>query len=101
LALTSVLASSSTIETRLQARPSKYTRLVVIRRARPAPSSDAAMASATCGRNMAPYWELDSPYPVLLVKMVLSAGNVTRTMPCTSPAALTTVRSAFEAMRHP
>src|SRR5215831_10172807 len=61
----------------------------------------AAMASATCGRNMSPYWELDSPYWLLLVKMVLAAGNVTRTMPCTSPAALTTVRSVFEAIRYP
>ena len=61
----------------------------------------AAMASATCGRNMSPYGELDSPYWLLLVKMVLAAGNVTRTMPCTSPAALTTVRSVFEAIRYP
>ena len=59
------------------------------------------MASATWGRNMVPYWVLDSPYSVLLVKMVLSAGKVTRTMPCTSPAALTAVRSAFEAIGHP
>jgi hypothetical protein len=75
--------------------------LVVIRRASPAPSSEVAMASATCGRNMVPYWLLDSPYSLLLVKIVLAAGNVTRTMPCTSPAALTTVRSAFEAIRFP
>ena len=59
------------------------------------------MASPTWGRNMAPYWELDSPYSLLLVKMVLSAGKVTRTMPCTSPAALTAVRSAFEAIVRP
>ena len=69
-----------------------------IRRASPAPSSDVAMASATCGRNMAPYWVLDSPYSLLSVKMVLAAGNVTRTMPCTSPAALMIVRSVFEAI---
>jgi hypothetical protein len=50
---------------------------------------------------MAPYWVLDSPYLALLVKMVLAAGNVTRTMPWTSPAALTTVRSDFEAIRSP
>ena len=47
---------------------------------------------------MAPYWVLDSPYSLVSVKMVLAAGNVTRTMPCASPAALMTVRSAFEAI---
>src|SRR5450631_2149270 len=57
------------------------------------------MASATCGRNMAPYRLLDSPYSLLSVKIVLAAGNVTRTMPCTSAAALMTVRSVFEAIR--
>src|ERR1700755_242519 len=56
------------------------------------------MASAPWGRNMAPYWLLDSPYSLVSVNMVLAAGNVTRTMPCTSPAALMTVRSAFEAI---
>jgi hypothetical protein len=56
------------------------------------------MASATWGRNMFPYWELDSPYSLFSVKMVLAAGKVTRTTPCTSPAALITVRSAFEAI---
>src|SRR5262249_43853859 len=61
-------------------------------------SSDAVMASATWGRNMFPYWELDSPYSLLLVKMVLAAGKVTSTMPCTSPAALTIVRSVLEAI---
>jgi hypothetical protein len=30
--------------------------------------------------------------------MVLAAGNVTMTMPCTSPAALTAIRSVFEAI---
>jgi len=75
--------------------------LVVIRRASPAPSSDVVMARATCGRNMSPYWVLDSPYSLVEVKMVLAAGNVTRTMPCTSPAALTTVRSVFEAISAP
>jgi hypothetical protein len=47
---------------------------VEFRRASPAPSSEVAMASATCGRNMSPYWVLDSPYSLLLVKMVLAAG---------------------------
>jgi hypothetical protein len=56
------------------------------------------MASATWGRNMSPYWVLDSPYSLLSVKMVLAAGNVTKTMPCTSPAALMIVRSVFEAI---
>jgi hypothetical protein len=48
---------------------------------------------------MFPYWLLESPYPVGSVKMVLAAGKVTRTIPCTSPAALTTARSVREAMR--
>ena len=39
---------------------------------------------------MAPYWLLDSPYEPADVKMVLAAGNVTRTMPWTRPAAYTT-----------
>ena len=47
---------------------------------------------------MAPYWVLDSPYSRVSVKMVLAAGNVTRTMPCASPAALMIVRSVFEAI---
>src|SRR6266568_6912316 len=47
---------------------------------------------------MSPYWVLDSPYSLLEVKMVLAAGNVTRTMPCTSAAALMIVRSVFEAI---
>ena len=45
---------------------------------------------------MSPYWVLDSPYSLFSVKMVLAAGNVTRTIPCTSPAALMTVRSVLE-----
>ena len=45
------------------------------------------MASVTWGRNMSPYWVLDSPYWLLSVKMVLAAGNVTKTMPWTRPAA--------------
>ena len=48
---------------------------------------------------MAPYRVLDSPYSLVSVKMMLAAGNVTRTMPCTSPAALMTVRSVSEAIR--
>ena len=48
---------------------------------------------------MAPYWVLDSPYSLLSVKIVLAAGNVTRTTPCTSAAALMIVRSVFEAIR--
>jgi hypothetical protein len=47
---------------------------------------------------MFPYWELDNPYWLFSVKMVLAAGNVTKTMPCTRPAALMTVRSVFEAI---
>ena len=36
---------------------------------------------------MAPYWLLDRSYSSGSVKIVLAAGNVTRTMPWTSPAA--------------
>ena len=44
------------------------------------------MAVITCGRNMAPYWLLERSYSEGSVKIVLAAGNVTRTMPWTSPA---------------
>jgi hypothetical protein len=101
LAFTRVLASSSTIEVMLLARPRRYTRLAEIRLASWAPSSEVVIASATWGRNMFPYWELDSPYSLFSVKIVLAAGNVTKTMPCTSPAALTIVCSVFEAIWHP
>lgn len=60
----------------LKASPVRKTRLVVILRASAAPSSDVAMAVTTCGRNMTPYWVLDSPYPLLLVRIVLTAGSV-------------------------
>ena len=59
------------------------------------------MASTTCGKNNSPYWVLESPYSAALVKIVLKAGNVTSTMPCTRPAALTVARSALEAIGHP
>ena len=47
---------------------------------------------------MAPYWLLDSPYSLVYVKIVLAAGIVTRTMPCTSPAALLIVSPVVEAI---
>jgi len=45
---------------------------------------------------MFPYCVLESPYSLFSVKMVLAAGKVTRTMPCTRPATLTTLRSVVE-----
>src|SRR4029077_16469961 len=50
------------------------------------------------GQEHGPYWVLDSPYSLVSVKMVLAAGNVTRTMPCASPAALMIVRSVLGAI---
>jgi hypothetical protein len=47
------------IEARLATRPPRYTRLVPNRRVRPPPSSAAAMAVTTWGRNIVPYWVLD------------------------------------------
>src|ERR1700722_948484 len=40
---------------------------------------------------MAPYWPLGSPQSPGLVDIVLAAGKLTRTMPCTSPAIFTTL----------
>jgi hypothetical protein len=40
-----------------------------------------AIAVTTWGRNIAPYWLLDRSYSSGSVKIVLAAGNVTRTMP--------------------
>jgi hypothetical protein len=45
------------------------------------------IAAITCGRKSAPYSVLDRPYSSGSVKTVLRAGNVTRAMPCTTPAA--------------
>jgi hypothetical protein len=45
------------------------------------------IAVTTCGRNMVPYCVLDRSYCAGSVKIVLAAGKVTSTMPCTSPAA--------------
>ena len=64
----------------------------------PAPSSEVAMAVSTCGRNMAPYWVLLRSYSVGSVRIVLAAGKVTRVMPWTSPARLTTRYSAVDAI---
>src|SRR5215467_5340588 len=85
------------METVLHARPARYTRFVPIRRASSDPSSDAAIAVITCGRNIVPYWVLDRPYWLFSVKIVLAAGNVTSTTPWTRPATLTTPVSAFDA----
>jgi len=95
------LLISSAMDTRSASRPAKKTRLVPNRRARLPPSSEAVTAVTTCGRNMVPYWVLDRPYSLGLVKMVLAAGNVTSAIPCTSPAAYTVLTSGLVAMGSP
>jgi hypothetical protein len=45
------------------------------------------IAVRTCGRNIVPYCVLERLYCRESVKTVLAAGNVTSTMPWTSPAA--------------
>ena len=56
------------------------------------------IAVTTWGRNMAPYWVLLRSYSVGSVKIELAAGKVTKVMPWTSPARLTTRFSALDAM---
>jgi len=56
------------------------------------------MAVSTCGRNMAPYSVLLRSYPSAAVKIELAAGKVTKVIPWTSPARLTTLFSALDAM---
>ena len=80
------------------ARPSSSTRLALNRRARRPPSSDVAMAVSTCGTNMAPYCVLLRSYSEGSVKIELAAGKVTSVMPWTSPARLTTLFSALDAI---
>ena len=46
------------------------------------------------GKNIPPYWALVRSYSDGLVKIELAAGKVTRVMPWTNPAALTTAFSA-------
>jgi hypothetical protein len=81
------LTSSSDVATSPAARPVRYTRLALKRRASAAPSSDAVIAVATCGRKRVPYCVLVRPYSSGLVKIVLAAGKVTSTIPCAAPAA--------------
>jgi hypothetical protein len=56
------------------------------------------MAVSTCGRNMAPYCVPLRSYPLGSVKIELAAGKVTKVIPWTSPARLTTLFSALDAM---
>ena len=81
------LTMSNAIDTRLAARPARYTRLMPTRAPRRAPASDAVIAVTTCGRNIVPYCVLDRPYSSGAVKIVLAAGKVTSTIPCAAPAA--------------
>ena len=66
---------------RLATRPSRYSRRVPTLPDKLAPSSENAIAVRACGRNIAPYAVLDSPYCFGSVKIALAAGKVTRTMP--------------------
>src|SRR5262245_51240533 len=67
----------------------------MVHRAASTPSSnDAAIASTTCGKNIEPYWVLESPYSAGSVNIVAAAGNVTSTTPCANPAAYTILDSA-------
>jgi len=93
-----LVTTSTTIAVLFAARPTSSTRFAVNRRAMVAPSSDVVMAVSTCGRNIAPYCVLLRSYSVGSVKIELAAGNVTRVMPCTSPARLTIRFSALDAM---
>ena len=81
------LTMSSAIDARSATRPARKTRLVPNRWASRPPSSAPVIAVTTCGKNMVPYWVLDRPYWLGLVKIVLAAGNVTSVMPWISPAA--------------
>jgi hypothetical protein len=60
---------------------------VPIRLPRLAPSRAAVIAVTTCGRKSAPYCVLERSYSDGSVKIVLAAGKVTSTIPCTTPAA--------------
>ena len=68
--------------------------MVSNRRPSDAPNSAALIAVATWGRNNTPYCVLDKSYSCGPVKIVLAAGNVTSTIPCTVPAAYATLDSA-------
>ena len=45
------------------------------------------IAVMTWGTNRSPYWVFERSYWFGSVKIVLAAGNVTSTIPCTPPAA--------------
>lgn len=92
------VTTSSTIDVMFAVRPSSSTRLALNRCARAPPSSDVAIAVSTCGTNMAPYCVLLRSYPEGSVKIELAAGNVTSVMPWTSPARLTALFSALDAI---
>ena len=50
------------------------------------PSSEAVIAVSTWGTNRNPYLVFERSYWSGSVKIVLAAGNVTSTIPCTMPA---------------
>src|SRR5215469_12827669 len=86
------------METRLAAKPSRYTRLLPKWPAKSVPSSEALTAVITCGRKSVPYWVADRSYASEAVRIVLAAGKVTRAMPWTSAAVLTVRFSAWVAI---
>ena len=59
------------------------------------------IAATTCGRKSAPYCVLERSYSAGSVRIVLAAGNVTSAIPCTIPAAYTTVVSFRVAIERP
>ena len=85
--VTNELTSKSTIDTRLAASPTRYTRFVPNRPLRRAPRSAAVIAVTTCGRKSVPYCVFERSYSDGSVRIVLVAGKVTSAMPCTTPAA--------------
>jgi hypothetical protein len=65
----------------LATRPARRTRFKEKRPARLARASEPAMARATWGMNITPYWLFDRSYPVWAVRMVAAAGKATRLKP--------------------
>ncbi len=81
---THTAAASSPCDTALAARASRSSAFSPSRLASVPPLMEPTMASATCGRKMAPYCALDRPS--VPVRTVLLAGKLTIARPCRSAA---------------